>query len=74
MTEETKVAMRANKSSRIIESLHDMYGLPLVDAADLYYTSPLARLIEEGVADLHCRSDKYLASILWDEHKNTKAS
>lgn len=28
---------------------------------DVYYNSETANFIEEGVADLHCRSDKYLA-------------
>lgn len=27
-----------------------------------------ATLIDEGVADLQCRSDKYLASEIWREH------
>jgi hypothetical protein len=29
-------------------------------------------MIEEGVADLHCRSDKYLAEEIWKEHQETK--
>ncbi len=32
----------------------------------VYHTS-LQKVIEAGVADLHCRSDKYLADELWLE-------
>lgn len=28
----------------------------------LYFNSSIANLIEEGIADLHCGSDKYLAT------------
>ncbi len=41
---------------------------PLQDATDIYYESETANLIEEGIADLHCRSDKYLATEVWMEH------
>jgi hypothetical protein len=30
--------------------------------------SETAGLIEDGVADLQCRSDKYLASLVWEEY------
>ena len=36
---------------------------------DIYYNSETANLIEEGVADLHCRSDKYLAGEVWREYQ-----
>jgi hypothetical protein len=29
-------------------------------------------LIDEGVADLHCRSDKYLANEIWAEYLENK--
>lgn len=32
----------------------------------------MAEMIEEGIADLQCRSDKYLASIIWDEFQESK--
>lgn len=46
----------------------ELYGLSLQEAADIYYQSDTSELIEEGVADLQCRSDKYLASVIWEEH------
>jgi hypothetical protein len=39
---------------------------------DVYYNSETANLIEEGVADLHCRSDKYLAGEIWREFQESK--
>ena len=35
------------------------------------YNSETANMIEEGIADLHCRSDKYLAEEIWNEHQKT---
>lgn len=70
MTEETKLAFQANKSANIIKSICEIYELSLKDAADIYYQSDTSQLIEDGVADLQCRSDKYLATLIWDEYHN----
>ena len=67
MTEESKLAFRANKCANIIKSLCELYGISLQKAADMYYQSDTSELIEEGVADLQCRSDKYLATLIWEE-------
>lgn len=69
MTEESRLAFQANKSANIIKSLCDLYGLSLQEAADMYYQSDTSELIEEGTADLQCRSDKYLASVIWEEYQ-----
>lgn len=42
------------------------------EAMDIFYNSPLLPLLEEGVADLHCRSDKYLAEEIWREKEENK--
>ena len=34
---------------------------------DIFYKSPIFELIDKGVADLHCRSDQYLAEIIIEE-------
>ena len=39
-------------------------------AMDMFYHSDTMQLMEEGVADLHCRSDKYLAEKVWREQKS----
>lgn len=72
MTEESKLAFQASKSTNIIKSLCDLYGISLKEATDIYYQSDTSELIEEGIADLQCRSDKYLATIIWDEYKELK--
>ncbi len=72
MTEESKLAFHAGKSANIIKSLSDLYGLSLQEAADIYYQSDTSELIEDGIADLHCRSDKYLATVIWEEHQESR--
>lgn len=71
MSEESKLVFQANKSANVIESLSNLYGLSIQEAADVYYQSDTSELIEEGVADLQCRSAKYLATLIWDEHNET---
>lgn len=67
MTEESIAYFNARKCAEIISSLSEMYGLSLKDATDIYYRSETAKMIEEGIADLHCRSSKYLAQCIHDE-------
>ncbi len=55
------------KIARIIETYAQMYDVSLEEAMETFYTSVTAQLIEERVADLHCRSDGYLAEELWLE-------
>lgn len=68
MNDETSLVLRGDKCAGIIESMCELYGLSIADATDIYYESETAQLIEEGVADLHCRSNKYLATLIWEEH------
>ncbi len=68
MSEESKQIIRSAQCARIIGCISEMYGVSLTDATDIYYGSETANLIEEGVADLHCRSDKYLAEEVWNEY------
>ena len=67
MMEETKMVFQAYKSANIIKSICDLYGISHEQATDIYYKSDTSVLIEEGVSDLQCRSDKYLATLIWDE-------
>ena len=55
------------KYSRIISEMSQMYHIPLEKAMDMFYNSDTMQLMEDGVADLHCRSDKYLAEEVWRE-------
>lgn len=55
------------KFARIISEISKMYNVSLDDAMDMFYNSETIQLMEEGVADLHCRSEKYLAEEVWRE-------
>lgn len=68
MSEESVQIIRSAQCARIIAAISDMFGVSLVEATDIYYSSETSNLIEEGVADLHCRSDKYLAEEVWNEY------
>ena len=69
MTEESKIVLRGEKNARIISAMCELYSLDMITATDIYYTSETSALIEEKVSDLHCRSDKYLATLVMDEYE-----
>ena len=66
---ETDLVLRANKNANIIMALCELHGISAQQATDIYYDSETSSLIEDGVADLQCRSDKYLATLVWDEYQ-----
>ena len=72
MSEDSKLVIRSAKCARIILCISEMYGVSLEKATDIFYNSETSNMIEEGVADLHCRSDKYLAEEVWNEYNTTK--
>ena len=72
MSEDIKQIVMDAKYARIIEALSEMYNMTLEKATDIFYNSETAELIEDKVADLHCRSEKYLASIIWDEYNDVR--
>lgn len=55
------------KFARVISEISKMYNVSLDDAMDMFYNSETMQLMEEGIADLHCRSEKYLAEEVWRE-------
>lgn len=57
------------KYARIIAEISELHDVSIDKAMDIFYNSELLPLIEEGIADLHCRSDKYLAEEIWRENK-----
>lgn len=68
MTKESKIAIQATKVANIILSICELYNVPLQTATDIYYMSATADMIERGIADLNCRSDKYLATLVWEDY------
>lgn len=68
MSEESVQIIRSAQCARIISALSEMFKVSLIKATDIFYSSETSNLIEEGVSDLHCRSDKYLAEEIWNEY------
>ena len=58
------------KYARIIEILAQQLHISREEAMDIFYNSPVFELIDKGVADLHCRSDQYLADEIIKESKS----
>lgn len=67
--------MRANttllhmKYGRIILQFAGLAGITLREALDFFYHSTERELIRDGVSDLHCMSDTYLAQDLLEEYR-----
>jgi hypothetical protein len=72
MTDLTKDTLASMKYTNIIQCLSEMNNISLEDATEIFYNSETFTLIDEGVADLHCRSDKYLANEIWAEYLENK--
>ncbi len=62
MSDAGKQAVLQMKYARIISLIAQIGDMSSEDAMKVFYDSELFPLIDEGVADLHCRSDKYLAA------------
>lgn len=66
--------MQANQSilqmkyARIVKMFAEMSNLTYEDALGKFYDSQTYDLISNGVADLHCFSDEYLADELLIEY------
>ena len=72
MHDEAFHAILEAKYARIINEISEMHSVSLEEAMDIFYNSPLLPLLEEGIADLHCRIDKYLAKEIWREREEIK--
>ena len=59
----------AKKYVRIIEQFSKKEKLSLDNALNFFYHSEMYHLISEGVSDLHCMSDEYLAEEFISEYK-----
>lgn len=61
------------KYARIIEIFSEDTGISLRESLDIFYHSVLYEDMNEGVSDMHCRSDKYLARELEEEYAHSRA-
>ena len=52
------------KYSRVIECFARRQGISFDAALDFFYHSEVYQLIRDGVSDMHCMSDEYLAEEL----------
>lgn len=57
------------KYVRIIECFAKQQGISLDEAMDLFYRSEVYQLMRDGVSDMHCMSDLYLAEELRLEYE-----
>lgn len=62
------------KYVRIVDKFAQKSNLTLDAALDFFYQSFLYTLMHEGVSDMHCMSDDYLADELIDEYRNRRRS
>lgn len=60
------------KYARVIACFAKRMGITLEKALEFFYHSEVYRLISEGVADMHCMSDTYLAEELEMEYREKK--
>ena len=56
------------KYSRVIECFAKLQGISLDAALEFFYHSEVYQLIRDGVSDMHCMSDAYLAEELKQEY------
>lgn len=67
--------MMANKNllcmkfARVIEKYAELAGCSLDEALDAFYNSRTYELMRDGVSEMHCMSETYLAEELLDERK-----
>ena len=60
------------KYSRVIERFAKQQGISLDVALNFFYHSEVYQLIRDGVSDMHCMSDAYLAEELEEEYWKTQ--
>jgi len=59
-----------HKCDNVIKAYSELAGIPLREAFDVFYKSNLYIEIRNGISDMHCRSDGYLADELFSESQN----
>lgn len=70
--------MEANKTilqmkyARVVALFAKQVNMNLEDALAFFYDSYTYKMMSEGIADMHCRSDQYLADELMLEFQEGK--
>ena len=60
------------KYSRVVALFAVQQGLSTEDALDFFYHSETYQELREGIADLHCRGDQYVADELTLEYRDSR--
>ena len=60
--------LRDMKYARIIGLIAEKQNISREEAMDMLYTSPIFEIIDDGTADLICRSDIYLSEEIIRNH------
>jgi hypothetical protein len=60
------------KYTRLIELLAKKLNISYDEALNFFYKSKTYKLISEGISDMHCMSDEYLAYDLVKEYNSNK--
>lgn len=60
------------KYTRVVGAFAKLADITLDEALRIFYGSQLYQLIKNGVSDMHCMSDMYLAEELLDEYKEDR--
>ena len=61
------------KYGRVVMKFAELAGITVKEAMDFFYHSTERELIRDGVSDLHCMSDTYLARDLLEEYQEKNA-
>lgn len=61
------------KYGRVIIKFAELAGITVKEAMDFFYRSTERELIRDGVSNLHCMSDIYLAKDLLEEYQEKNA-
>jgi len=52
----------------VINTFSEIADIPIRSALDMFYRSEIYIEMREGISDMHCRSEKYLAEELMMEY------
>lgn len=56
------------KYAKVADTFANVMGINLREALDFFYHSTIYKDMSEGIADMHCMSEEYLAEELKDEY------
>lgn len=62
------------KYARVVGMFAELARLPMRDALGFFYRSRTYDLMSNGISDMHCRSDGYLAEDLLNEYRESLSS